>query len=158
MTNFSNYNKKVMEYFTKQKYVGEMKNPDGIGKVGNISCGDIMYVYIKIAKKKDQEYIKDIKFKTLGCVAAIASSSALAEVAIGKNLQDAVRITRKDILKKVGGLPPIKTHCSVLGEEAIAEAIYDYLKKNKKKIPSEILEKHKRVMKEEQAYNKKFCK
>jgi nitrogen fixation NifU-like protein len=150
------YTKKVMDYFTKQKYVGEIKNPDGIGKVGNIICGDIMYVYIKIGIKNKKEYIKDVKFKTFGCVAAIASSSALAEVAIGKNLQDAVKITRKDIIRKLGNLPAIKTHCSILGEEALAEAIYNYLKKNKKKIPSLILEKHKKVIKEEQAYKKKF--
>lgn len=146
-----------MEYFTKQKYVGEIKDADGIGKVGNIMCGDIMYVYIKVGKKGKDEIIKDIKFKTFGCVAAIASSSALAEIAKGKRLIDAVNIDRESILQRVGGLPPIKTHCSILGEEAIAEAIYDYLKKSKKKIPSEILEKHKRVMKEEQAYEKKFC-
>jgi len=151
------YNKKVIEYFTKQKYVGEIKDADGIGKVGNIMCGDIMYVYIKVGKKGKDEIIKDIKFKTFGCVAAIASSSALAEIAIGKKLRDAVKINRNDILKKIGGLPPIKTHCSVLGEEALAEAVYDYLKKNKKKIPVEILEKHKRVMKEEKDYKKKFC-
>jgi nitrogen fixation NifU-like protein len=152
------YNKTVMEYFTKQKYVGEIKNADGIGKVGNLSCGDIMYVYIKVGEKDNKDYIKDIKFKTFGCVAAIASSSALADLAKGKSLKDAIKISRADIIKKLGNLPPIKIHCSVLGEEALSEAIYNYLIKNKKEIPSEILVKHKRVIEEEKAYNKKFCK
>jgi nitrogen fixation NifU-like protein len=142
------YTKRVIEYFTKQKYVGEIKNADGIGKVGNILCGDIMHVYIKVGDKNGKEHIKDIKFKTFGCVAAIASSSALAEVAIGKNLEDAAKINRDDIIKKLGNLPPIKTHCSILGEEALSEAIYDYLSKNKKKIPKSVLEKHYKVIKE----------
>lgn len=141
------YTKKVIEYFLKQKYVGEIKNADGIGKLGNPICGDVMQIYIKVGKKNGKEYIKDIKFKTLGCVAAIASSSALCELVKGKSLKDALKISRKDIIKKVGNLPPIKYHCSILGEETLFEAIYDYMKKTKKKIPKEIEEKHRKISK-----------
>ncbi|MEM3405853.1 MAG: iron-sulfur cluster assembly scaffold protein [Candidatus Pacearchaeota archaeon] len=151
-----NYNKKVIEYFTKKKYVGEIKNADGVGEVGNIICGDIMKVYIKVGKKNKEEYIENIKFKTFGCVAAIASSSALAEIAIGKKLTEAIKITNKDILNKLGNLPTIKIHCSILGEQALTEAIYNYFVKNKKKIPKFLEKKHKLIMREKQAYKKKF--
>ena len=125
------YTKEVMKRFLKPKHMGEIKDADAIGKVGNAKCGDIMWVYLKIDKDKKtgKEKIKDIKFKTMGCVAAIASSDAVCEVAKGKTLEQALKITKKDIVKKLGSLPPIKYHCSILGEEALLSAINDYKSK-----------------------------
>lgn len=121
------YDKKVLKRFLKPKFAGEIKNADAIGQVGNASCGDIMKVYLKIKKdKKGKEIIQDVKFKTMGCVAAIASSDAVCEVAKGKTLEQAKKITKADILKKVGSLPQVKHHCSILGEEALQEAIKNY--------------------------------
>lgn len=132
MTNNDFYAKKVLKRFKNPKFAGEIKNPEAIGQVGNAQCGDIMRVFLKVSKnKKGKEIIKDIKFKTMGCVAAIASSDAVCEVAKGKTLEQAKKITKKDILKKVGTLPQIKHHCSILGEEALMEALKNY-EKNKK--------------------------
>ena len=142
------YTKKVMQYFMHPKNVGEIKNADGVGKIGNPQCGDIMHVYIRVAKRGKEEIIKDIKFKTLGCAAAIATSSAVTEIAKGKTLQNALRIKNSDVVKFLGGLPPVKHHCSLLAEEALGEAIYDYLKKNNKAIPKELEEKHKNALNE----------
>jgi len=127
------YSKKVMENFLNPKNMGEIKNPDGIGKVGNPVCGDVMWVYIKVGKKKtkgkQQKYIKDIKFKTFGCVAAIATSSMITQLAKGKKLSEAEKITRNDIAESLKGLPPIKMHCSNLASDALKKAIEDYRKK-----------------------------
>lgn len=125
--NNQGYSKIAMKHFFNPKYAGEIKDANGIGQVGNSSCGDIMKVYIKVEKNK----IKDIKFKTLGCVAAIASSDAACEIAKGKTINEAKKITDKDILKKVGNLPQIKHHCSLLGTQALRKAIENY-EKNKK--------------------------
>lgn len=126
------YSKKVKEHFFHPKNVGEIKNADGIGKVGNPVCGDIMYVYIKVARKGKKEIIKDIKFKTLGCAAAIATSSMITELAKGKELEKAKKITRDDVASALQGLPPIKMHCSNLAADALHKAIEDYKKKRKK--------------------------
>jgi len=123
------YSEKVMELFKKPHNLGRMKNPDGIGKVGNPLCGDVMYIYIKVKDNK----IKDVKFETFGCAAAIATSSMITDLAKGKTLEDALKITREDIAKEVGGLPVIKLHCSNLAADALHEAIKDYLKKRGKK-------------------------
>ena len=119
-----------MQNFLHPKNMGEMKNPDGIGKVGNPICGDIMWIYIKIGKKKEKDFIKDIKFKTFGCTAAIATSSMITQLAKGKNLDDAKKITRGDVAESLKGLPPIKMHCSNLASDGLRKAIEDY-KKNK---------------------------
>lgn len=148
------YNKKVMKYFLKPKNVGNMKNPDGLGKVGNMQCGDIMHVFIKV--KNDR--IKDIKFQTLGCPAAIATSSVVTELAKNKTIDKAMKITNKDVIKKLGTLPSIKYHCSLLAEEALGEAIYGYLNKNKKKIPKKLELKHKKIMVIEKKFKEKFEK
>jgi len=121
------YSKKVMQHFLHPKNVGEIKDADGIGKVGNPVCGDIMYVYIKVKDNK----IKDIKFKTLGCAAAIATSSMITELAKGKTLEEAGKITRDDVAESLEGLPPIKMHCSNLAADALRKAILDYRKKRK---------------------------
>jgi len=123
-----------MQLFANPKNVGEIKDADGIGKIGNPVCGDVMWVYIKVGKdKKGKEFIKDIKFKTLGCAAAIATSSMVTELAKNKSLKEAMKITRDDVAKDLGGLPPIKMHCSNLAADALHRAIKDYLKKTHKK-------------------------
>lgn len=128
------YDKKVLKRFLKPKFAGEIKNADAVGQVGNAACGDIMRIFLKVDKnKKGEAKIKDIKFKTMGCVAAIASSDAVCEIAKGKTLEEAGKITKKDILSVVGKLPQIKHHCSILGEEALQEAIKNYKTKENKK-------------------------
>ena len=131
MTSASEYTKKVLKIFRNPKFVGEIKNPSGVGEVGNVICGDTMTVYIKVKDDK----ITDIKFKTFGCVAAIASSEALCALARGKKVDDALKISAADIVKYLGGLPNIKHHCSILGSEALEKAIEDYRKKQAKKSP-----------------------
>ena len=126
------YSKKVMQLFANPKNVGEIKDADGIGKIGNPVCGDVMWVYIKVGKdKKGREFIKDIKFKTLGCAAAIATSSMVTELAKNKTLDKAMKITRDDVAKDLGGLPPVKMHCSNLAADALHKAIQDYKKKKR---------------------------
>ena len=123
------YSKKVMEHFTNPRNVGEIKDADGIGEIGNPVCGDMMSFYIKVKDNK----LEDIKFKTFGCGAAIAVSSMISEVAKGKTLDEALKINNKDIAKKLGGHPKNKLHCSNLGADALHRAIEDYKQKNKKK-------------------------
>jgi len=126
----ANYSRKVMQLFLHPKNIGEIKNADGIGKVGNLICGDIMWIYIKVGKnRKGEEILKDIKFKTFGCAAAISTSSMITELAKGKTLQDAMKITRGDVADSLEGLPPIKMHCSNLAADALHAAILDYYKK-----------------------------
>ncbi|MFQ6086931.1 MAG: Fe-S cluster assembly scaffold protein NifU [Candidatus Bathyarchaeia archaeon] len=119
------YTEKVMEHFRNPRNMGEMPDADGIGTVGNPVCGDLMTIYIKV---KDNR-IADIKFKTFGCGAAIATSSMITELAKGKTLEEALKITRGDVADSLGGLPPIKMHCSNLAADGLHAAIEDYLKK-----------------------------
>ena len=122
------YSKKVIEHFKNPHNYGKMKNPDGIGKVGNIICGDVLWLYIKVEKdKKGKEIVKDISFETFGCVAAISTSSVVTDLAKGKTLEEIIKIESNKVVKSLGGLPPIKHHCSLLGIDALSEAIYDYL-------------------------------
>ena len=129
------YTKKVMQYFMHPKNVGEIKDADGVGKIGNPRCGDILWIYIKVGKRKvngkEKEFIKEIKFKTLGCAAAIATSSMITELAKGKTLKEAMKITREDVADALKGLPAIKMHCSNLASDALREAIKNYLGKKK---------------------------
>ncbi len=121
------YSKTVMEHFLHPKHSREMKNYDAVGQVGNPRCGDQMEVFIKVSKnKKGEETIKDISFKTFGCAAAISASDILCELAKGKTLKEAEKITNKEINDYLGGLPQIKVHCSVLGEQALRAAIKKY--------------------------------
>jgi nitrogen fixation protein NifU and related proteins len=123
------YSKKVLAHFKHPKNMGEMKNPDAVGEVGNLACGDVMRVYIKVKEKENKKYIKDIKFQTMGCIAAIATSSMVTEIAKGKTLEEAKKITNKDVAQDLGGLPPIKMHCSNLAANALHKAIEEYEKK-----------------------------
>lgn len=121
------YSKKVLEHFTRPHNQGIIKNPDGIGIVGNPVCGDLMKIYIKVKKNKEKkEAIKDIKFETLGCASAIATSSMITDLAKGKTLDAAMKITRNDVAEALEGLPPVKMHCSNLASEALQEAIKNY--------------------------------
>jgi len=123
------YSEKVMEHFRNPRNVGEIENPDGIGYVGNPVCGDIMELYIKVKNN----IIVDAKFKTFGCGAAIATSSMVTELVKGKSIDEALAISNKAVAEALGGLPPIKMHCSVLAEEALKSAIDDYFKKHRSK-------------------------
>ena len=137
----SPYSKEIMKHFTKPKNVGVIKNADGKGRIGNMACGDIMELYIKVKNDK----ISDIKFQTFGCVVAVAVSSILTEMVKGKTIEQAMKINNKDILSKSGKVPPIKIHCSILAADALKESIYDYLSKNKKTIPEELQKDHDRI-------------
>lgn len=121
--------------------MGKIKNPDGIGKVGNVICGDVMKLYIKVKNNK----IVSIGWETFGCAAAIATTSMISELAKCKDIEGALKITRKDVSDALGNLPPIKEHCSNLAADALREAIYDYLSKNKMKISQELEKEHKRI-------------
>ena len=122
------YSKKVMDHFFNPRNVGEIEDADGIGEVGNPRCGDIMRMYIKVK----ENIITDIKFKTFGCGAAVATSSIVTEMVKGKNIKDALEITNKQVAEALDGLPPVKMHCSNLAEAGIKAAIDDYYKKNGK--------------------------
>lgn len=124
------YSKQVIKHFRNPHNQGSLKNADAVGQVGNQACGDVMKIYLKIvADKSGEKKIKDIKFETLGCAAAISVSSVLTDMAKGKTLADAMNITKDQIVEDLGGLPPIKIHCSMLGVEALHQAISNYLKK-----------------------------
>jgi len=122
------YSEKVMEHFRNPRNVGDMESPDGIGHVGNPVCGDIMELYIKV----NDGTITDAKFKTFGCGAAIATSSMVTELVKGKSIEEALKISNRAVAEALGGLPPVKMHCSVLAEEALQSAINDYLLKKQK--------------------------
>lgn len=129
---WSAYSEKVMEHFRNPRNVGDMENPDGIGHVGNAVCGDIMELYIRV---KDS-VIADARFKTFGCGAAIATSSMVTELVKGKTVDEALKISNRAVAEALGGLPPIKMHCSVLAEEALRAAIDDYRKRSGKTFSS----------------------
>ena len=120
------YSEKVMDHFANPRNVGEIPDADGIGEVGNSKCGDIMKMYIKV---KDNTIV-DVKFKTFGCGAAIATSSMAAELIRGKSMDEALKLTNKAVMEALDGLPPVKVHCSVLAEQAIKAALADYYKRN----------------------------
>ena len=120
------YTDKVMEHFTAPHNMGELKDADGVGKVGNPTCGDLMFVYIKV---KD-DVLTDVKFKTFGCGAAIATSSMVTDLAKGRTINEALKISRADVARELGGLPAIKMHCSNLAADALHLAIKDYLDKH----------------------------
>ena len=130
------YTEQVMDHFMNPRNMGEMENPDGVGTVGNAKCGDIMRIYIKV----EDNVITDVKFKTFGCGAAFATSSKATELVKGKTLDEALQITNKMVMDSLGGLPPVKVHCSVLAEEALHAAIQDYkdrLEKGEKPVSEE---------------------
>ena len=119
------YSEKVMDHFMNPRNTGVMENPDGYGKVGSPSCGDVMEIFLKI----EEDIIKDVKFRTFGCASAIATSSISTEMILDKNVNEALELTNKAVAEALDGLPPAKMHCSVLAEEAIKAAIEDYISK-----------------------------
>ena len=125
------YSEKVMDHFTNPRNVGEIADASGVGTVGNAKCGDIMRIYLKI----ENGIIEDVKFKTFGCGAAIATSSMATEMVKGKSIEEAMKLTNKAVAEALDGLPPVKMHCSLLAEQALKEALEDYFKKNNPPLP-----------------------
>ncbi|MEA5095753.1 Iron-sulfur cluster assembly scaffold protein IscU [bioreactor metagenome] len=124
------YTETVMDHFRNPRNVGSMENADGVGQVGNPKCGDIMKIYLKI----NNDIIEDVKFETFGCGSAIASSSMATELIKGKSIDEAVELSNKAVIEALGGLPPVKVHCSVLAEQAVKSALFDYSQKTGKVI------------------------
>ena len=131
------YSEKVMDHFMNPRNVGEIEDASGVGEVGNAKCGDIMKIYIKV---DDNDVITDVKFKTFGCGAAIATSSRATEMVMGKTVDEALQITNEMVTESLGGLPPVKLHCSVLAEEAVQAALRDYYERSGKPVPPELQE------------------
>lgn len=136
------YSKKVLSHFRKPHNLGKIKNADGVGEVGNLSCGDVMKLYIKV----DDNKISNVKFETYGCAAAIATSSITTDLVKGKTIEQALAMTNREVIESLDGLPPIKIHCSLLSVDALNEAIYDYLKKEKREIPEFLEKRHERMI------------
>lgn len=120
------YSKKVMDHFSNPRNMGEIENADGVGTVGNAKCGDIMRIYLKV----EDEIIKDVRFKTFGCGAAVATSSIATELVMGKTIREALKVTNDAVVDALDGLPRAKVHCSLLAEEALHAALWDYAQKN----------------------------
>jgi nitrogen fixation NifU-like protein len=120
------YTQKLIDHFRNPRNMGEIPDADGVGKVGNPQCGDVMYLYIKV---RDGTLV-DVKFQALGCAAAIATSSVITEMAVGKKIDEALKITRQDVADELGKIPPIKMHCSNLAADGLRKAIEDYRRKN----------------------------
>lgn len=138
------YSDKVLEHFQNPRNMGEIDDPDAVGDVGNPRCGDMMRITMRIDPQTDT--IADIKFKTFGCGAAIATSSMITEMVKGKTLEEALQVSNKSVAEELGGLPPVKMHCSVLAEQGIAAALIDYFKRNPDRTPPDgLLEKAKRL-------------
>lgn len=130
------YSEKVIDHFTNPRNVGEIADANGVGEVGNAKCGDIMRIYLKI---DDNGIITDVKFKTFGCGAAIATSSIATEMIKGKSIAEALTLTNKAVVEALDGLPPVKVHCSVLAEEAVKSAIADYYTRRGEEVPAEAI-------------------
>ena len=131
MSQVTEYSEKVMDHFENPRNVGEIENASGVGTVGNAKCGDIMRMYLDI---DENQVVKDAKFKTFGCGAAVATSSMATELVKGKTVDEALTVTNKAVMEALDGLPPVKIHCSLLAEEAIHAALWDYAEKNDIKI------------------------
>ena len=121
------YSEKVMDHLAHPRNVGELEDANAVGEVGNLKCGDIMKIYMKI---DENEVIQDVRFQTFGCGAAVATSSMATELVIGKTIEEAMKVTNKAVMEALDGLPPVKVHCSLLAEEAIHAALWDYAQKN----------------------------
>jgi len=146
MTTLVGYSKKVLEHFKNPHNFGSIKNPTALGQVGNPACGDVMKLYLKIDKNKTgQDFIKDIKFETMGCAAAIATSSVVTDLAKGKTLEQTLALNNKDVIKALEYLPEIKIHCSLLAIDALNEAIFNYYQQINHSIPESLQKKHDRI-------------
>ena len=142
------YSPKVLKHFKAPHNIGQIKSPDGVGEIGNVVCGDVMKLYIKVESNDEgEDIIKDIKFETYGCAAAIATSSAITDLAIGKTIDYALSLNYDSVVKYLDGLPPIKIHCSLLAVDALVMAIYNYLQASKKPISAELEKRYQRILK-----------
>lgn len=138
-----NYSQKVLDHFKNPRNVGKLEKADGVGEVGNLVCGDVMRLFIRV----EDEVIKEISFETYGCAAAIATSSVITEMVKGKTISEVLKMSNKDIIDNLDGLPPIKIHCSLLSVDALSEAIWDYYQKKEKRVPKELKKRHERIEK-----------
>jgi len=144
------YTDKTIKYFRQPKNFGPLKDPDGVGQVGNLVCGDVIKIYVKIKENRKKELIvSDISFETFGCVAAVATSAALTEMAKGLPVRDALKIEANDIIEFLGGMPQIKVHCSVLAQDALAEALYMYYLKSNNNLPINLARRHQLILERE---------
>jgi len=142
------YSKEIIRHFKNPKNLGRIKNPDAIGEAGNLVCGDTMRIYLKVKEKNGKRIISDVKGEVFGCVVALANTSLLTTMVKGKRLEDALKIKKEDLIRKLGGrskIPPIKIHCSILALDALHEAIYNYYKNNKLPIPKSLEKEHERI-------------
>ena len=151
------YTDRVIDHFRNPHNMGKMEDYSAIGKVGNIVCGDVMWLYIKVEPEgKDRDVIADISWETFGCTAAIATSSMVSDLAKGKTIDEAITLTNQDVAKELGGLPPVKMHCSALAADALNEAIYAYLVQQGREIPDALQKRHARIAKEVAALEKRY--
>ncbi len=143
------YTDQVMDHFRNPRNMGKLDDYSAVGKVGQVVCGDVMWVYIKVGQDdQGRDFISDISWETYGCAAAIATSSMVSEMAKGKTLDEAIDITNRDVAEGLGGLPPVKMHCSALAADALNEAIYEYFSQNGREIPEVLEKRHERVAKQ----------
>ena len=151
------YTERVIEHFRHPHNMGKLANPSAVGKVGNIVCGDVMWLYIQVEKDAGgRDVIADISWETFGCTAAIATSSMVSDLAKGKTLEEAVAITNQDVAQELGGLPPVKMHCSALAADALNEAIYNYLTERKMSVSDALLRRHEKIEKDVAALDKRY--
>ena len=151
------YTYKVIDHFRHPHNMGKLKDYSAVGKVGNIVCGDVMWLYIKVdTDGQGRDVIADISWETFGCTAAIATSSMVSDLAKGKTLEEAIAITNTDVAEKLDGLPPIKMHCSALAADALNEAIYNYLSQAGRDIPPVLQRRHERLAKEMDSLEKRY--
>lgn len=152
------YTDKVIEHFREPHNRGKLEEYSAIGKVGNIVCGDVMWLYIKVDQDEaGRDIITDISWETFGCTAAIATSSMVSDLAKGKTVEEAIAVTNQNVASELGGLPPVKMHCSALAADALNEAIYTYLSQEGKEIPEALQERHARIEKEVAALEKRYA-
>ena len=152
------YTDKVIEHFREPHNRGKLEEYSAIGKVGNIVCGDVMWLYIKVDQDEaGRDIITNISWETFGCTAAIATSSMVSDLAKGKTLEEAIAVTNQNVASELGGLPPIKMHCSALAADALNEAIYTYLSQEGKEIPEALQKRHARIEKEVAALEKRYA-
>ena len=153
------YTDKVIEHFREPHNRGKLEEYSAIGKVGNIVCGDVMWLYIKVDQDEaGRDIITDISWETFGCTAAIATSSMVSDLAKGKTVEEAIAVTNQNVASELGGLPPVKMHCSAMAADALNEAIYTYLSQEEgKEIPEALQERHARIEKEVAALEKRYA-
>jgi len=152
------YTDKVIDHFRDPHNRGKLEDYTAIGKVGNIVCGDVMWLYIKVGKDdSDRDIIADISWETFGCTAAIATSSMVSDLAKGKTLEEAIAVTNQDVASELGGLPPVKMHCSALAADALNEAIHSYMVQEGREIPEALQKRHARIEKEVAALEQRYA-